>query len=689
MYTLFSLLLSLVSSNLSSPCIVEFENQLAKVRDRSSGKLELVLGQEAVGEKSARSPFEPATNIVLNADMMEATLDHIFSQLGIDMDAGIDHPVVFTEPPCVPTASRQILLDLLFEKYRVRSVVFGIDCLFSYASKQPSLEAGLIISVGHHSTHLVPVLNGHWIVEHTKRISVGGALANEFLISLLFQKYPEFPHKLSVFHAQTLIQQHCYVADDYLAVLKSFMDFEELARQDHIIQFPFSPVDTQQSVKEEEEVQKRRDKQRERMQEQVLRTRQVRLEAKEAELKSLEDLLKIKQEDPDDYLEHWAANGFSSEEELTTSIADLTALVQKIKNKIAGIEEPVDETPKAKPEFPLVDIPDSQLDDTQKKEKRRQRLMKAGYDAREKVRAEKEAQRQKEEEEQRIDEQKRLENPQEWLADIHVKRARLAAKIKDHHKRMEMMASRKGQAAYSRMKTIASLASGDDLTQSGRKKKRQAEDDDGFGMDDTDWLVYRDIKNEAESEDEDDQKKLDHYEDLLLQYDPQFMTDEDMELSERKNSLYHRLIHGQSGYTDPNDQAAMHQLHMNIERIRVPEIFFQPHIIGIDEAGIVENLETILSLFSEQEQTRMVQNIYVTGGCAQFPGFKERLEREIRMLRPTGTKLSVQVNGGSAWRAMSQWAVSPKFKDASITLADFERSKKAKPRQAFKLGNFQ
>eukprot|EP00158_Paraphelidium_tribonemae_P008023 Partr_v1_DN28439_c0_g1_i1_m41385 len=107
MYTLFSLLLSLVSSNLSSPCIVEFENQLAKVRDRSSGKLELVLGQEAVGEKSARSPFEPATNIVLNADMMEATLDHIFSQLGIDMDAGIDHPVVFTEPPCVPTASRQ------------------------------------------------------------------------------------------------------------------------------------------------------------------------------------------------------------------------------------------------------------------------------------------------------------------------------------------------------------------------------------------------------------------------------------------------------------------------------------------------------------------------------------------------------------------------------------------------------
>eukprot|EP00158_Paraphelidium_tribonemae_P009883 Partr_v1_DN28990_c1_g1_i1_m25609 putative chromatin remodeling complex subunit (Arp5) len=330
--------------------------------------------------------------------------------------------------------------------------------------------------------------------------------------------------------------------------------------------------------------------------------------------------------------------------------------------------------------------------------------MKAGYDAREKVRAEKEAQRQKEEEEQRIDEQKRLENPQEWLADIHVKRARLAAKIKDHRKRMEMMASRKGQAAYSRMKTIASLASGDDLTQSGRKKKRQAEDDDGFGMDDTDWLVYRDIKNEAESEDEDDQKKLDHYEDLLLQYDPEFMTDEDMELSERKNSLYHRLIHGQSGYTEPNDQAAMHQLHMNIERIRVPEIFFQPHIIGIDEAGIVENLETILSLFSEQERTLMVQvgltiaflialltlqNIYVTGGCAQFPGFKERLEREIRMLRPTGSKFSVQVNGGSAWQAMSQWAVSPKFKDTSITLADFERSKKAKPRQAFNLGNFQ
>ena len=43
-----------------------------------------------------------------------------------------------------------------------------------------------------------------------------------------------------------------------------------------------------------------------------------------------------------------------------------------------------------------MDIPDEELDDEGKKEKRRQRLMKAGYDARERMKREKEEEKTRE-----------------------------------------------------------------------------------------------------------------------------------------------------------------------------------------------------------------------------------------------------------------------------------------------------
>lgn len=45
------------------------------------------------------------------------------------------------------------------------------------------------------------------------------------------------------------------------------------------------------------------------------------------------------------------------------------------------------------PDFSLVSVPDSELNDAQKKEKKKQRLLKASHDARERMRQEKEAER--------------------------------------------------------------------------------------------------------------------------------------------------------------------------------------------------------------------------------------------------------------------------------------------------------
>jgi putative lipoic acid-binding regulatory protein len=58
---------------------------------------------------------------------------------------------------------------------------------------------------------------------------------------------------------------------------------------------------------------------------------------------------------------------------------------------------------------------------------------------------------------------------------------------------------------------------------------------------------------------------------------------------------------------DPENFGQMHQLHVNVERIRVPEALFQPSIIGLDQAGVVETIGDIVNRFDYDEQRKMIK----------------------------------------------------------------------------------
>lgn len=70
---------------------------------------------------------------------------------------------------------------------------------------------------------------------------------------------------------------------------------------------------------------------------------------------------------------------------------------------------------------------------------------------------------------------------------------------------------------------------------------------------------------------------------------------------------------------------------MGVESIRAPELLFQPSMIGSSEAGITETIDYVLKQFSPDEQFLLSQNIFVTGGCANFKGeYFHILERFLR-----------------------------------------------------------
>ncbi|KAF9089555.1 Nuclear actin-protein involved in chromatin remodeling [Mortierella sp. AD031] len=609
-----------------------FDNQMAKFRDRKTNTAHTYIGNDVYADVLARSNSRTAFDgpVMCNPEIMEAVLDYIFIKMGIDADR-IAHPLVMTEPVCVPHYSRNLMSELLFESYQVPSVTFGIDSLFSlYANGPEQSKDGIVISAGHHYSHIIPVSQGKVHLEHTKRISYGGEPASEYMLKLMQMKYPTFPMKMTSTQSETLMVNHCYVAHDYLGELASYENPEVFKAKDRVIQFPFvAPVVEEKSEEEQARLAAKRKEQGRRLQEQAAKARLEKLIQREQELEQYNGLKNSKTAlKKAEWTEQLKSMGFKDEADLDAVIKTTDAAIKRARNKELGIEEEEKEAPT----FPLVDIPDEELSELDRKEKKKQRLLKASYDARMRAKAAKAEETAFQEELARQDAERREKEPQKWLDEMHSKRKELVDKIKAKKQLREQLSDRRSHASQLRMKSIAALAS----DAPPPKRRRKGQDEDTFGQDDDDWMVYREISREDDSEDEEEANQLNEYEQQLLKYDPDFLHEHTMNAYTPKNSFLHYYTNGLGPY-DPAvglelDQT--YQLHLNVERIRVPEVLFQPGIIGLDQTGLIETLQDVLKRFDSQARERLVQNILVTGGMAQIPGLIDRLDHSVRSILP-------------------------------------------------------
>ncbi|KAG0244501.1 Nuclear actin-protein involved in chromatin remodeling [Mortierella sp. GBA43] len=656
-----------------------FDNQVAKFRDRRGNVPTTYVGNDVYSDVQARNNLKSAfdQDVMCNPEIMEAVLDYIFVKLGIDAEK-IDHPIVMTEPVCVPLHSRSLMSELLFEAYQVPSVTYGIDSLFSlYANGPERSRDGIVVSAGHQFSHVIPVSNGKVHLEHVKRISYGGEPASEFMLKLMQMKYPTSPMKMSTAQSETLLINHTYVAHDYLAELASYEDPEVFKTKDKVIQFPFTaPVAEEKTEEEQARLAAKRKEQGRRLQEQAAKARLEKLIRREQELEEFTALRNLRPTlKKAEWTERLKSMGFKDEADLDTAIKTTDAAIKRARNKELGIEE----EEKEPPTFPLVDIPDEELSEADRKEKKKQRLLKASYDARMRAKAAKAEEAARQEELARLDTERREKDPQAWLAEVHAKRDELVEKIKAKKLLREQLSDRRSHASQLRMKSIAALASDNPPP----KKRRKGQDEDTFGQDDEDWMVYREIhqNREDDSEDEEEATLLNDYEQQLLKYDPEFLEEHTMNAYTPKNSFLHYYTNGLGPY-DPTVGLSLeqtYQLHLNVERIRVPEVLFQPGIIGLDQTGLVETLQDVLRRFDTQARERLVQNILVTGGMAQIPGLIDRLDASIQSILPfSKDKKLYQVRGAQhclvdAWRGAAMVARnSEQMHKMAVTRQEYE-----------------
>ena len=112
----------------------------------------------------------------------------------------------------------------------------------------------------------------------------------------------------------------------------------------------------------------------------------------------------------------------------------------------------------------------NKLDEEGLKEKKKQKLMKAGYEARIRAKRDKERDKEEKEAEEKKEKEERQRDLGEWAMKVRNEQETLMNRIKDRARRKAALSDRKSALAQARMKNIATLAADDRVP----KKKRKA-----------------------------------------------------------------------------------------------------------------------------------------------------------------------------------------------------------------------
>jgi actin-related protein 5 len=246
-------------------------------------------------------------------------------------------------------------------------------------------------------------------------------------------------------------------------------------------------------------------------------------------------------------------------------------------------------------------------------------------------------------------------------------------KIKERDRMKADLGNRKSLASQMRMKTLANLAA------DGPKKRRRGGDDDDFGANDEDWGVYRTVAKDEQSDEEEEEDlsgMLNTVEQELLEYDPEFTENHTLAAqTDWTKSLVHAFLRGPWPF-DAESQREAHQLHLNVERIRVPEVVFKPSIAGVDQAGLIEIVADIINqrFSGTEDRSRLLKDVFMTGGNTLFTGFDERFRKEVRAFLPIDGELRVRKASDpilDAWRGAAQWAAGADLGPSSVTRQEY------------------
>lgn len=116
-------------------------------------------------------------------------------------------------------------------------------------------------------------------------------------------------------------------------------------------------------------------------------------------------------------------------------------------------------------------------------------------------------------------------------------------------------------------------------------------------------------------------------------------------------------------------------LYLKEERLRCPELLFQPSLAGKEMDGIHKyNFDSIMKC-DKDIQKDLFKNIVLAGGCTMFEGMKDRMKKEIQALAPSPMGPEVEAPADrkySCWLGGAILSLIEKFEPMWISRKEYE-----------------
>lgn len=149
--------------------------------------------------------------VVKDWDAMTLLWEHIFKVLKIRKSIR-RRSVLLSEPPSNPKSNREMMVDLLFRKFKVSQIYIApqpILALFSSGRTE-----GVVLDCGECVTQVVPVYDGYIIENAVKRVNWGGRQISEAMMKALVERGYNFHNSTDREVAREIKEELCYVGLD-------------------------------------------------------------------------------------------------------------------------------------------------------------------------------------------------------------------------------------------------------------------------------------------------------------------------------------------------------------------------------------------------------------------------------------------------------------------------------------------
>ncbi|EFJ41468.1 actin-related protein Arp2 [Volvox carteri f. nagariensis] len=189
---------------------------------------DIYVGTEASSNKAQLELLYPMRNgIVQSWDDMGLIWDHAFSPEQLNVDPS-ECRILLTDPAMNPTANRQRMLEVMFEKYGFSGANMQIQAVLTLYAQ--GLLTGLVLDSGDGVSHAVAVVDGYAFPHQTKRLNVAGRHVTSHLLELLQRRGYALSHTSDLDTVRDIKERLAYVAFDYQKELKLARETTQLMR---------------------------------------------------------------------------------------------------------------------------------------------------------------------------------------------------------------------------------------------------------------------------------------------------------------------------------------------------------------------------------------------------------------------------------------------------------------------------